>query len=320
MKTLLNDFFNSGTEAQQNKKRMTALVLCATAVILAIALLVLAIGSIAVAIKDKAPNDDEGESGGTKIPNGYTTTTFDAAQLSTGSLLLLDADHPYAGTSPSVVLFRDSESRPKTESGDVVYSIGGTDKLSATSETVEAFNAMITAFYTDETVGGDDCLYISSAYDMTGSNQKSELYKVGTVIALSYYVDYNSDPTNIQTIYGVEKYDWIYENAHTYGFIQASSEEGKENIFRYVGPAHATYMHNNSKTFAEYLTIIQNRTYKAPLQITAKNSAGENVSYSVYYLATGSDMVVPTKYAYEVSGDNMGGYIITIDKSKTLTK
>lgn len=316
MKKLINDFLNSGTEAQQNKKRLTALILCATAVILAIALLVLAIGSLALAIKDKSPADDENESGASRIPNGYTTTTFDAAQISTGALLLLDADHPYAGSAPSVVLFSGHETRPLTPNKEVIYSIGGIDKLSATADTVESFNAMIADFYADETVGGDDCLYISSAYDMTGSNQKGEVYKAGTVIGLSYYVDFNTDPTNIQSIYDVEKYEWLYDNAYKYGFVQASTEEGKENLFRYVGVAHATAMHNNHKTFAEYLTLVQERSYKAPLSVSVKNSAGDTESYSIYYLAAGSELIVPTKWAYEVSGDNMGGYIVTVNKSK----
>lgn len=320
MKTLLFDFFHSGTEAQQNKKRMTALVLCATAAILAIALLVLAIGSVAIAIKNKTAVGDEDESGEVKIPNGYTTTTFDATQISTGNLLLLDADHPYAGSTPSVVLFRDSESRPKTPDGNVVYSIGGTDKLGATSETVEAFNAMTAAFYADETAGGDDCLYISAAYDKTSLNQADELFKAGTTVALKYYVDFDTDSENRQSIYGVEKYQWLYEHAHEYGFIQASTEEGKEHFFRYVGVAHATYMHNNNKTFSEYITILQGRSYKAPLSSSVKNSEGETVSYSMYYLASGSELVVPTKWEYEVSGDNVSGYIVTIDKSATVTK
>lgn len=318
MKKLINDFLNSGTEAQQNKKRMTALILCATAAILAIALLVLAIGSLALAIKNKSPNDEEEGTGGSRIPSGYTTTTFDAAQISTGNLLLLDADHPYAGSAPSVVLFNGHETRPRTPNNEVIYSIGGIDKLSATEDTVVSFNAMIADFYADETVGGDDCLYISAAYDMTGSNQRSELYKAGTVIALSYYVDYNSDPTNIQSISGVEKYDWIYENAYKYGFIQATTEEGKENIFRYVGPAHATAMHSANKTFAEYLTTVQSRSCNAPLSVSVKDSQGKTETYHIYYLAAGSELIVPSKWAYEVSGDNMGGYIVTVNRSKTV--
>ena len=315
MKTLLFDFFHSGTEAQQNKKRMTALVLCATAAILAIALLVLAIGSVAIAIKNKTAVGDEDESGEVRIPNGYTTTTFDASQLSSGNLLLLDADHPYAGSTPNVVLFNGHESRPAK-----VYSIGGIYDLSATEETVRAFNAMITAFYTDATVGGDNNLYISGAYNVNSSNQADELFKAGTTVALKYYVDFDTAPDNIQSIHGVEKYQWLYDHAHEYGFIQASTEEGKEHFFRYVGVAHSTYMKNNNKTFAEYITILQGRSYKAPLSAAVKNSNGETVSYSMYYLASGSELVVPSKWEYQVSGDNVSGSIITVDKSATVTK
>lgn len=321
MKTLLFDFFHSGTEAQQGKKRTVALVLCATAIILAIALLVLAIGSVAIAIKNKAADGEEEESGDVKIPNGYTTTTLDPSQISAGNLLLVDADHPYVGPAPSVVLFNGHESRPTAADGKNVYSIGGILDLSATEETVLAFNAMVRAFYNDATVGGDNNLYISGAYNMNAANQADELYKLGTTLALKYYVYYNgSSDFELASIHGVEKYQWIYDHAHEYGFVPASAEEGKENLFRYVGPAHATYMHNNNKTFSEYITILQGKTYHLPLTSKAKNSEGELVTYQMYYLASGSELVVPSKWAYEVSGDNASGYIITVNKSKTLTK
>ena len=321
MKALLFDFFHSGTEAQQSKKRMTALVLCATAAVLAIALLVLAIGSVAIAIKNKNSTGEEDESGEVKIPNGYTTTTLDPSLITSGNLLLLDADHPYAGSAPNVVLFNGHESRPTTSDGKNIYSIGGILDLCATEETVVAFNSMIAAFYADANAGGDNNLYIAGAYNKNAANQANELYKAGTTVALNYYVYYNGNSDfELASINGVKKYEWIYDHAHEYGFIPASVEEGKEHLFRYVGVAHATYMHNNNKTFAEYITILQGRSYKSPLSASAKNAEGESVSYNMYYLASGSEYVVPEKWAYEVSGDNVSGYIVTVNKSKTVTK
>ena len=303
------DYLNSGTVKQQNKKRFAALLVGLTAILLAIALVVLIVASIATAIADKAPKDDDGDDTGTKIPQGYTTTTLEAAQLTSGDLLLIDDTHPFAGTTPTTVLFDGHETRPKTDAGTIIYSIGGRFDLSATDETVRAFNKMISDFYADEKNGKDDNLYISAAYNINSANQAGEMFKLGTVIGLKYYVNYNEDATNIQSIYNVEKYKWIYDNAAKYGFVRASALEGEEHIFRYVGVAHATYMDNNDKTLAEYLEILKSRSASKPLSVTV-----DNASYNMYYSAT-AEAVVPTKYSYTVSGDNMNGYIITVDKT-----
>ena len=69
------------------------------------------------------------------------------------------------------------------------------------------------------------------------------------------------------------------------------------------------YMDNNDKTLAEYLEILKSRSASKPLSVTV-----DNASYNMYYSAT-AEAVVPTKYSYTVSGDNMNGYIITVDKT-----
>ena len=310
----LTDFFNSGSVTQQKKRRMGAMIICATAVVLVIALVTLMVASIVTAIKGNQQDDNPDDNAG-GIPNGYTTTTIDPTQLKMGNLLLVDADHA-CETVPTTVLFDGHESRAKTEGGSIIYSIGGRYNLAATDETVRAFNAMIAAFYADEQAGGDTNLYISNAYDQKAANQASDLYALGTTIGLKYYVDFDTDASNIQPIYGVEKYEWIYENAANYGFIQVSNAEGEEHIFRYIGVAHATYMKNrNVATFAEYLTMVQTRTARSPLSITVKNADGSDVRYNVYYLSATEEAVVPSEYSYTISGDNMSGYIVTVERS-----
>ena len=310
---IFSEYFNTGSIKQQNMKRLGGLLICITALLLVLTLLILSVSSIAIAIKNrKAQNpDDTGEAPGSNIPAGYTTTTFDATQLASGALLLVDESHPYTGT-PTVVEFKLSEDRAKTESGSVIYSVGG-DGKAAIADAVKAFNAMAAAFYKES---NDTNLYISSAYDTTATSQKIG-YEAGTMLELDYYVDFDADPMDIKSIYQIEKYKWIYDNAKNYGFVQASTAEGEENIFRYVGIAHATYMTNNNKTLAEYLTYLRenkNAANKA-LTISAKDLEGNSVSYRVYYMAATETPVVPIKYTYEVSGDNMGGYIITVNNS-----
>ena len=190
---------------------------------------------------------------------------------------------------------------------------------------VDTFNAMMLAFHeakkTDSSyvVGG---MYLDSILAPNSTKPSDDTKAVlasGTALILS---DDGKTTANEVSIYdsdaktGKGAYAWIYENAHRYGFVRASEAEGEENIFRYVGVAHANYMKNNNKTVAEYLEALQSRTANKPLSFSAKNAEDKNVSYRVYYLAGGDEKVVPADKDYTVSGDNMGGFIVTVDMTK----
>ena len=306
-----SNFLKSGTPKQQSSKKLGALLICVTVFLLVIALIVLTIGAIVMKVKANKQAEQDAADTGVKIPNGFTTTTFDATQSVNGDLLLIDADHVYAGTT-TAELFDTHETRAKTPDGKKVYTIGGTPDLGATEQTIIAFNAMISDFYADKTYGGDTNLYIKGAYNLNAENQAPG-YQTGTVISLNYYVDYEKDKSNIPSIYNVDKYKWIYDHAHEYGFILVSEEEdGPNNVFRYVGVAHSMYMKSKNKTFAEYLTILKDSTSaNKPLSITTK----DGTKYGFYYLSADTvattGAIVPSKYTYTVSGDNMGGYIVT---------
>ena len=116
-------------------------------------------------------------------------------------------------------------------------------------------------------------------------------------------------------MYGKDTYKWIYENAHKYGFVRyypKSTDAEDASVFRYVGVAHAAKMKNEGKTLSEYIDIIKSKTYTEPLQVVG----GDGKTYYVYYSEKGADLYVPQNYSYEISGDNVGGYIFTVDASK----
>lgn len=303
---ILSEYFNSGSLKQQNMKRLGGLLVSITAALLVIVLLILAVSGFATAMKNKNPEtpDDSSDDTGTTITNGYTTTTFDATQLSKGNLILVDASHPYTGT-PSVTAFANS--RPKTTDGDYIYWVYDTQKFALTEETAAALNEMMQAFYEENQ---DDSLWVAQAYDTTsGENQATYYHTTGTTITLKY----GDKAADLASIYGVEKYDWIYNNADQYGFIRVSSAEGEENIFRYIGKEHAAAMKRVSKTtLADYLEVLQTRYNKPTSAITVSVNS---VSYRIYYQAASETPLVPTKWKYTVSGDNMNGYIITVNTS-----
>lgn len=119
-----------------------------------------------------------------------------------------------------------------------------------------------------------------------------------------------------------------------FGFIQRfpsgkASETGASgctNVFRYVGVPHAGYITSHNTTLEAYLSLLQsNYTYsKSHLLL---NAAGEEVKakdavYEVYYVAAAdgdsTQVPVPKNYHYTISGDNMGGFIVTVNLNKSI--
>lgn len=125
-----------------------------------------------------------------------------------------------------------------------------------------------------------------------------------------------------------EVWRFMNQNAHKYGFVDRYPDDkiditgvdhdftvksGRPNHFRYVGYAHAYYMHENDLCLEEYLTLLCTKySYEGEhLTFTGDNSN----TYEVYYVeATGdkTSVPVPKDYDYTVSGDNMNGFIVTV--------
>ena len=300
----LMDFLNSGTEDQQAKKRTGALLLAITAALLAVAVIILTASSIVTAVKNKNQVDSEEPIDPNAPPANYVVGSFAEGQASIGTLLLIDAEHPYVGGETFISV--PQLGRPQTDTGSAAYSVVFDHCNGNISQvTLDAFNRLVAAFYAETK---DDCLYLSKAAN-------------GTFVTLEYVdVDLKQRFSiyNAQTGKAVEPYNWIYEHAHEYGFVQASATAGEENVFRYVGEVHASYMFSKNKTVADYIELLKDRTAHKPLQINYKDAEGNTLKYHVYYVAADAQNVfVPQNPdAYVVSGDNLGGYIVTVDVAK----
>ena len=303
----LTEYFNSGSIKTQNMKRLGALLICITAALLVISLAVLSIASLVNAAKGNNPGDEDDEegTGGISVPTGYTTTTLDPALIKAGNLLQIDANNPYNGTPTNLKII--GPERAKNQNGEVIYYAHNTVNYALTAETMEALNKMMLAFY-EETQNTN--VYVSAAYDQSAANQISALHATATAITLHCYTEAPAHAT----IYGVEEYEWIYEHAHEYGFVRASSKQGEEDIFRYVGVAHAMGMDKLNKTdFADYLELLRTR-YNKPSAALSVSVDGK--TQRIYYQsAEAPTVIVPTKWEYTLSGDNVNGYIITVDTS-----
>lgn len=109
-----------------------------------------------------------------------------------------------------------------------------------------------------------------------------------------------------------EEGKWLQKNAWKYGFIlrYPSNKTGVTGIqyepwhFRYVGLPHSVIMYENDWVLEEYLDGLKN---KGHISVDI-----ENKQYDVsYYPASKQAIEIEVGHEYDISGDNIGGIIVT---------
>ncbi len=130
---------------------------------------------------------------------------------------------------------------------------------------------------------------------------------------------------------GEGDFGWLAENCQKYGFILRYPSD-KTNItgigyeawhFRYVGVPHATFIQSKKICFEEYIEGMKDYTFeKGGLLIDGGTS-----KWVAFYMPkldafNNTDIPVPVdsaKCPYTVSGNNIDGFIVTVDVTKDPT-
>ena len=224
------------------------------------------------------------------------------------------------------------------------YALNNSENIYLESNTLNAFNTLVKQ-YCIEKISSSDIFneYSASGLQIAwgGYTDKSEYnndindsklglgyceHILGTSITLRKMPPY-SDIVITESILKNE-YSWIYENAHKYGFIisfpkkctHLNNENGEDPYlrsnrlhFRYVGIEHATYIYENNICLDEYLELLREaHGFNNPLTFTAGDK-----QYQVYYVKySGNPTQIPVlkDSNYSISGDNMNGFIVTVEK------
>lgn len=108
------------------------------------------------------------------------------------------------------------------------------------------------------------------------------------------------------------------QRALQYGFIQRYTKEKKtithidEELwhFRYVGIPHAAYMDENNLCLEEYIEEIKHYHLFQPLQYVFLNQL-----FSIFYIPASQESIHLTlkdKVIYQISGNNIDGFIVTV--------
>lgn len=118
---------------------------------------------------------------------------------------------------------------------------------------------------------------------------------------------------------GKGKYQWVQNNITKYGFI-IRYDKGKSNItgisnepwhLRYVGIPHASIMEEKNLCLEEYIDFLKQYPYdKEHFNVQLK----DGVTYEIYYIPQekADKILVPSSLPYEISGNNVDGFIITV--------
>ncbi len=144
-------------------------------------------------------------------------------------------------------------------------------------------------------------------------------HETGYAFDFSESVDYDYE--------GTGDFAWINENSYKYGFIVRYTEE-KEKItqirpepwhFRYVGIPHAYYVAKNDLCLEEYIQLLSEKHPYSGEHLEITTEDGKN--YEVYFFASDdgaetTDVPVPTGYKYDISGNNVDGFIVTVHKDE----
>ena len=328
----LENYFNSGSTDKQNKRRLGGLLIGITAILLVIAILAtsgLGIYTLATEIipsigelfdKDNG-SDDEGDATNTHLEE---KTLEDVKAAATGTVVLDDKIPEGFTFTP----FGEATKRPKKEDGKTaIYKATIAEGLQA--DALAAFNQMISDFHKDAT--NDNVIWAKKAYDNTTPANNTGYYVNALTVSIAYeYTPAEGGETKVESIYGVEDnddFEWIFKNADKYGFVRVSNAEGEENIFRYVGLAHAKAIYSQQKrsndtfyTVDNYFEEIKASTPDKKLSSKGYKSIEDDgtMTYYTYYMteAEGQVYKLPTDaYEYTVTATEDGGYVVTYWKA-----
>lgn len=144
-------------------------------------------------------------------------------------------------------------------------------------------------------------------------------HHTGLAVDLTIYTDQYESMTFADN---PEYTEWMSANAHKFGFILRYPSDktditkiGYEDWhYRYVGVPHAYYMMSNNLCLEEYIELLREYTFEGE-HLTFSDDVGK--SWEIYFVKAESEntqVPVPKYIPYEISGNNVDGFIVTIQK------
>nr|WP_154985924.1 M15 family metallopeptidase [Paenibacillus xylanexedens] len=246
---------------------------------------------------------------------GYheATTQDMKQQIHKGNLVLVNSKHPIhpEGIRSDVVYVTDEE--------DLLQGYGIMDQTLMLSREVTAkFQKMV------EAAGKEGVRYFLMSSGYRDFEKQDELYRQkGSDYALpAGYSEHNLGlsldvGSSLASMSEAPEGAWLEKNAWKYGFIlrypkdkvKVTGIQYEPWHFRYVGMPHSAVMYKNRMVLEEYLEMLRE---KKDVSVDL-----DGVTYDIHYyqVSKGAKIYLPENDAYDISGDNMQGVIVTVEKS-----
>ena len=316
-----NTFKHSNREqrAKRHRRERTTLLSIFTVVILIILTLIIFLVASFVDVVTPSPNRPQGGTTGSADTNNdapakpqqvYTPITWDSAKINDGVLVIVNQDH---AIEPKVSDLVNIYANRTKVNGENPYQVAF-DTYRMQREAFLKMEAMMLQFY--EISDGDRSTLISSAF-----RTLQEQTDLGSVVEAGHSDHHTGYCVALKSANSSALDLWFYENCHKYGFVQRYPA-GKEDVtgvsdyehcFRYVGMAHAAYMTAHNLCMEEYVELLKNNHPDSnPLTVTDANGT----EYQIYYVPAAktelTTIQIPKDASYQISGDNIGGFIVTV--------
>lgn len=311
------------------RQRRVLLAIAACFVAILVMFFILICGNIIshfVGDADDTPTDDpnQNEQPGDQEPEQPIidpNTTYAVMQpdaMRRGDLILVNLSHEYIfpAVNQNLINVYDSQVLAGTL-GDHFQLPGSSLLMDKTA--YNALDKMMLAFYNNTAIAD---VQVYSAYRSYADQQGKGVppgysdSHIGLSCAMNVINAAGTSPLSSDPVYR-----WIYDNCYKYGFTvrYPAGKEDKTQVsdydyyFRYVGYIHAYVMKINDMCLEEYISYVQGYSKSTPLSVTGD----DGISYEIYYVAAAKDgsetsVPVPNNHPYTISGDNEGGFIVTV--------
>ncbi len=246
-----------------------------------------------------------------------------AQEMHTGDLILVNADHAYdfEANAATVDLVQIKEAQSFAYPVDKAEFQVSSRMISHLDEMIAACNKALNV--TDTSISS---AYRSEEYQQNVYRETEQSYGKDYADRYVSTPGYSEHHTGLAVDLGITNADgsagsfsespnavWMDEHSWEYGFVRRYRQDkvsvtGISNEswhFRYVGKIHAKYMKEHNLALEEYIEYLQNHTSEEePLIVT-----DENWSWKIYH--TSQTSVLQPEGSFEISGDNVDGYIIS---------
>jgi len=262
------------------------------------------------------------------VDPGYVIVQMESSDINRGNLILVNHENAF-------VFPQDHENDLTPISDYITESVGiTTENTILSASIINPLNDMMDAFYENTNITN---VVIRSAFrSMSGQQQifDNMVRRWGRTGALRWAArpGHSEHHTGLAFDFGVRRsgqiemfegtgsYNWIPRNSHNFGFI-LRYPSGKISItdtnfepwhYRYVGIPHASIMRTRNWVLEEYIENIREYTFEEPLEFIF-----DNIEYQIYFTSE-MEIRLPYDVDFNISGNNIDGFIVTIWESPDL--